>query len=67
MAIPAHSVVFDKSRDFVVVVTPTGLPVVREINIFKTIGDKTYLTSGLQPNDRIVAQNQLLIYSALGN
>lgn len=67
VAIPAKAVVFDKSRDFVVAVTPNGLPVVREINIFKTIGDKTYLTSGLQPNDRIVTQNQLLIYNALGN
>lgn len=67
VAIPANAVVFDKSRDFVVAVTPKGLPVVREVSIFKTIGKTTYLASGLQRNDRIVTQNQLLIYNALGN
>lgn len=67
VAIPAKAIVFDKSRNFVVVVTPKGEPVVREVNVFKTIGDRAYLANGLQPNDRIVTQNQLLIYNALGN
>lgn len=67
VAIPARGMVFDKSRNFVVAVTRNGLPVVREVNIFKTIGNVTYLNSGLKPGERIVTQNQLLIYTALGN
>ncbi len=67
IAIPASAVVFDKSRNFVVAVTPKNQPVVREVNVFKTIGKTTYLTSGLQAGERVVTQNQLLIYNALGN
>ncbi|WP_234733669.1 efflux RND transporter periplasmic adaptor subunit [Tellurirhabdus bombi] len=67
VAVPAKSIVFDKSRNFVVAVTANNQPVVREVDIFKTIGDKTYLNSGLQAGERVVSQNQLLIYSALGN
>lgn len=67
VSIPAKAVVFDKSRNFVVAVTPQGQPVVREVTPFKTIGDLTYLSDGLRPGDRIVTQNQLLIYNALGN
>lgn len=67
VAIPAKSVVFDKNRNFVVVVNKQNQPVVREVNIYKTIGQKTYLSDGLAPGDRVVTSNQLLIYNALGN
>jgi cobalt-zinc-cadmium efflux system membrane fusion protein len=67
IGIPAKAIVFDKSRNFVVAVTPENQPVVREVDIFKTIGDITYLNSGLKSGDRVVKQNQLLIYNALGN
>ncbi|AQG82662.1 efflux transporter periplasmic adaptor subunit [Spirosoma montaniterrae] len=67
VAIPANAVLFDKSRNFVVAVTQQGQPVVREVNVFKTIGDRTYLTSGLQAGERVVSQNGLLIYNALSN
>ncbi|WP_421830372.1 efflux RND transporter periplasmic adaptor subunit [Larkinella sp.] len=67
VGIPAKAIVFDKSRNFVVAVNSRNQPVVREVDLFKTIGDITYLNSGLKPGDRIVKQNQLLIYNALGN
>ncbi|PQA54405.1 efflux RND transporter periplasmic adaptor subunit [Siphonobacter curvatus] len=67
IAIPGNALVFDKSRNFVVVVNRQNQPVVREVTIFKTIGDTVYLNSGLQAGDRIVTKNQLLIYNALDN
>lgn len=67
VAIPSKAVVFDQSRNFVVVVNAGNHPVVREVNIFKTAGNRTYLTGGLNPGDRVVTENQLLIYNALGN
>lgn len=67
IAIPSQAVVFDKSRNFVVVVTSKGEPVVREIDIFKTVGDRTYVSNGIKPGERVVTQNQLLIYNALGS
>ncbi len=67
VAIPAEAIVFDKSRNFVVMVNTKNQPVVREITIFKTIGTTTYLNSGLKSGDRVVTKNQLLVYNALGN
>ncbi|GAB4028082.1 efflux RND transporter periplasmic adaptor subunit [Spirosoma koreense] len=65
--IPAKAVVFDKNRNFVVAVNKENQPIVREVDIYKTIGPKTYLAGGLAPGDRVVTTNQLLIYNALGN
>ena len=67
IAIPANSVVFDKNHNFVVMVNKENQPLVREVEIYKTIGSKTYLASGLTPGDRVVTNNHLLIYNALGN
>jgi cobalt-zinc-cadmium efflux system membrane fusion protein len=67
VAVPAKAVVFDKNRNFVVAVNKENQPVVREVNIYKTIGQKSYLSDGLTPGDRVVTTNQLLIYNALGN
>ncbi|WP_246859197.1 efflux RND transporter periplasmic adaptor subunit [Spirosoma sp. KCTC 42546] len=67
IAIPAKAVVFDKNRNFVVMVNNKNQPLVREVDIYKSIGPKTYLSGGLTPGDRVVTNNQLLIYNALGN
>ncbi|GAB2544604.1 efflux RND transporter periplasmic adaptor subunit [Spirosoma aerophilum] len=67
IAIPAKAVVFDKNRNFVVMVNKNNQPIVREVEIYKTIGQKTYLSSGVAPGDRVVTTNQLLIYNALGS
>ena len=67
VAIPANALVFDKSRNFVVAVTPQNQPVIREVNVFKTVGTTAYLNSGLKSGERVVTQDQLLIYNALAN
>ena len=67
VCIPATAVVFDKNRNFVVVANKNNQPIVREINIYKTVGQKAYLSGGLIPGERVVTKNQLLIYNALGS
>ncbi|CCH55487.1 efflux transporter, RND family, MFP subunit [Fibrisoma limi BUZ 3] len=67
VAIPTNAVVFDKSRNFVVSVTKENQPVVREVDIYKTTSDKSYINSGLSDGERIITKNQLLIYNALAN
>ena len=65
VAVPAKAIVFDKSRNFVVAVTAQNHPVVKEVDIFKTIGDVAYLNGGLASGERIVTKNPLLLYNAL--
>jgi cobalt-zinc-cadmium efflux system membrane fusion protein len=66
VAIPAKAIVFADSRNFVVIANAQNQPVVREVDPFKTIGTTTYLNSGVKAGERVVTQNQLLIYTALG-
>ncbi|GAB3700659.1 efflux RND transporter periplasmic adaptor subunit [Spirosoma flavus] len=67
IGIPAKAVVFADSRNYVVVADAHNRPVVREVDPFKTIGSTTYLNSGVKPGERVVTQNQLLIFNALNN
>ena len=67
VAIPAKAIVFADSRNFVVVANAQNQPIVREVDPFKTIGATTYLNSGVKAGERVVTQNQLLIFTALGN
>ncbi|GAB3988067.1 efflux RND transporter periplasmic adaptor subunit [Spirosoma daeguense] len=67
VAIPAKAVVFADNHNYVIVANAKNQPVVREVDPFKTIGNTTYLNSGIQPGDRVVTQNQLLIFNALNN
>jgi cobalt-zinc-cadmium efflux system membrane fusion protein len=36
-----------------------------EVNIIKTVGDKTYISSGLEIGQRIITKNQLLIFNQM--
>ena len=67
IAVPASALVFDKSRNFVVIVNAKNLPIVREVTVFKTIGQTVYLDGGLAAGDRVITKNQLLVYNALSN
>ena len=40
---------------------------IAEVDILKTAGDQTYLTGGVNPGDKIITQNQLLVFQQLLN
>jgi cobalt-zinc-cadmium efflux system membrane fusion protein len=65
VAIPASAVIFDNSKNFVVVYNSKCNLQVRQVNTIKTVDSTTYLSSGLKPGDKIVSKSQLLLYNAL--
>ncbi|WP_266367505.1 efflux RND transporter periplasmic adaptor subunit [Tellurirhabdus rosea] len=65
VAVPSNALVFDNSRNYLVVVGPNKQLQVREVTIERSVGDKTYIRSGLRPGETIVSQNQLLVYNGL--
>ncbi|MFD2522778.1 efflux RND transporter periplasmic adaptor subunit [Emticicia soli] len=67
VAIPSKAIVFDKSQNYVVVLQNGKDLLVKPIEVYKTTGETTYLTSGLAPNEKVITDNQLLIYQALNN
>lgn len=67
LAVPAQCVVFDKDRNFVMVFKDKHHVETREVQIAKTVGNVSYVQTGLQAGERIIAQNQLLVYDELND
>jgi cobalt-zinc-cadmium efflux system membrane fusion protein len=65
VAIPASAVIFDSSKNFVVVYNGKCNLQVREVNVIKTVDNITYIASGLKPGDKVISKGQLLLYNAL--
>lgn len=64
-AIPAQAVIFDRNRHYVMVYTDKCHIETREVNLYKTIGNTTYIQSGLAAGEQVIAQYQLLVYNAV--
>ncbi|WP_324671115.1 efflux RND transporter periplasmic adaptor subunit [Hymenobacter sp. GOD-10R] len=67
VAVAHKNLVFHNDRNFVLVFKDPKHIETREVSILKTVGDKSYVSSGLQDGERVVAQNQLLLYKELND
>ncbi|SNC65801.1 membrane fusion protein, cobalt-zinc-cadmium efflux system [Hymenobacter gelipurpurascens] len=67
LAVPSKSVVFDKDRNFVMVFKDRNHVETREVKIAKTVGDVSYVQTGLRDGERVIGQNQLLVYDELND
>ena len=66
-AIPAQSIIFDKNKNYVMVYKDSCNVETREVEVFQTIGDTTYIKSGLDAGEKVISQYQLLVYDALND
>lgn len=64
-AIPAGSVVFDNSRNYVLVYKNDHAVAIREVELLKKVDDIAYIRSGLEPGEAVISQKGLLIFNAL--
>jgi cobalt-zinc-cadmium efflux system membrane fusion protein len=67
ICISSKALIFDHSQYFVLVYKGNGVAVITPVQVLSTTGDKTYLTSGVNEGDRIIASQSLLIYDQLNN
>jgi cobalt-zinc-cadmium efflux system membrane fusion protein len=65
VSVPARAIVFDSSKNYVIVYNSKCDLKVREVSTIKTVDGVTYIASGLNPGDRVISKNQLLLYDAL--
>lgn len=65
--IPSSALIFDHSQYYVLVYHGKGKAEIIPVQKLNTLGQKTYLTSGVNIGDRIIASNALQIYSELNN
>lgn len=67
IAIPSNAIVFDKSKNWVMVYHDKQNIETRLIEVYKQAGDTTYLKNGIQEGETVITQNQALIYDALND
>lgn len=67
IAIPASALVFDKSKNFVMVFHNRNDIITRQVEVFRQVGEKVFISTGLSPGEKILTTNQLLIYDALND
>lgn len=67
IAVPASSLVFDKSKTFVMVYKDRANIETRAVEVFRQVGDVAYISNGLQEGEKVISKNQLLIYDALND
>ena len=65
IAVPSAAVIVDNSKYYVLVFKDRFNIAVRQVEVAKTVGDITYLLSGLKADEKVISKNQLLIYNAL--
>ncbi len=67
IAIPSSSVIFDKSKNWVMIFKDRHSIETREINVYRQLGDTTYISSGLKEGEKIFSKNNMLVYDALND
>ncbi|RDI14688.1 efflux RND transporter periplasmic adaptor subunit [Flavobacterium sp. AG291] len=67
IAVPSAAVVFDKNKNFVMVYKSKDDVETREVSIYRTLEDKTYLKGGLKEGEKVIVKGNLLIYDAIND
>lgn len=66
-AVPSEAVIFDKSKSWVMVYKSRTDVETRQIEVYRQLGDTTYISAGLKEGEKIISKNGLLIYDALND
>ncbi len=67
ICVPSKSLVYERSRYYVIKYNGKGKADITPVEILNTLGDKTYINSGINEGDKIIASTTLQIYSELNN
>ncbi|SHH49522.1 membrane fusion protein, cobalt-zinc-cadmium efflux system [Chryseolinea serpens] len=66
-AVPSSAIIFDNSRQFVMIFKDRFNIDTREVEVYKTDEDITWITQGVKPGEVVISHNQLFIYDALND
>lgn len=65
IAVSSRAIISENGKNYVVIYRGNCSLSVREIEILKTSEGKTFISSGIQAGDRVIANNQILLFKAL--
>lgn len=67
IAIPSSALVFSRSKNYVMVFKDRNNIETRLVNVYRQVGDTSYINEGLKEGEKVMTTNQLLIYNALND
>lgn len=67
VAIPSSSLIFDRSKYWVMVFHDRHNIETRRVELYRQLGDISYISAGLEQGETVVSKNGLLIYDALND
>jgi len=67
LSVPSSAIIFDKSKNFVMIFKDRNNIETRPVEVYRQVGDITYVSSGLKENEKVITTNQLFIYDALND
>jgi cobalt-zinc-cadmium efflux system membrane fusion protein len=65
VAISSKAIVSENGKNYVVLYNGKCDLHVKEVELLKAVGDNVYIKSGLQVGDKVIAENQVLLFKAL--
>ena len=66
-AVSSSAVIFDKSKNWVMVFKDKHNIETRQVSVYRQLGDVTYIKSGIAPGETVITKNSLLIYDAIND
>jgi cobalt-zinc-cadmium efflux system membrane fusion protein len=66
-AVPSQSIIFDRSKNWVMVFHSRTNIETRPVEVYRSLSNRTYVSQGLKPGERVISKNQLLVYDALND
>lgn len=67
LTVPSQAIIFDKSKNFVMIFKDRNNIETRPVSVFRQVGDLTFISSGIKEGEKVITENQLLIYDALND
>lgn len=66
-AIPSQSIIFDRSKNWVMVFHSRSQIETRPVEVYRSLANRAYIKTGLKDGERVISKNQLLVYDALND
>lgn len=67
LSVPSQALIFDHSQYYVLVYNSKADIKITPVQVLNTVGDRTYLASGVNDGDKVVGSQAILIYNALNS
>ncbi|MFI5193529.1 MAG: efflux RND transporter periplasmic adaptor subunit [Chitinophagales bacterium] len=67
ISIPYHALIFDHSQYYVLIYKSPSDITIRPVEVMNTVGDRSFISSGLSEGEKLIGTQALLIYQELNS